>query len=134
MMRTTLYGSASMQGMKIILNYSYMVCPGEKIYDCKRQLLAIQDTLDILGGKWKVTILGCLAMGEKRFMDLQRELAGIGPKMLSRELHELEVNSLIQKNEEGKYMMTDYSASLKPVIEVLAAWGAQHRVKVMSMQ
>lgn len=111
-----------------------MVCPGEKIYDCRRQLLAIQDTLDIIGGKWKVTILGCLAMGEKRFMDLQRELAGIGPKMLSRELHELEVNGLITKNEDGKYEMTAYSDSLKPVIEVLAAWGAQHRVKVMSMQ
>ena len=111
-----------------------MVCPGEKIYDCKRQLLAIQDTLDLIGGKWKVTILGCLAMGEKRFVDLQRELAGIGPKMLSRELHELEVNDLIKKNEDGKYGMTSYSESLKPVIQVLAEWGAQHRMKIMSMQ
>ncbi|WP_343674590.1 helix-turn-helix domain-containing protein [Chitinophaga sp.] len=133
-MKTTLYGSASLEGMKILQNNTFMVCPGEKIHDCKRQLLAIQDTLDIIGGKWKVTILGCLAMGEKRFMDLQRELVGIGPKMLSRELHELEVNGLIQKNENAKYKMTAYSDSLKPVIQVLAEWGMQHRVKVMSMQ
>lgn len=111
-----------------------MVCPGEKIYDCKRQLLAIQDTLDILGGKWKVTILGCLAMGAKRFMDLQRELDGIGPKMLSRELHELEVNGLIQKNDTTQYELTAYCDSLKPVIQAMASWGTQHRVKVMSMQ
>ena len=117
-----------------------MVCAGEKISDCKHQLLAIQDTLDILGGKWKVRILGCLAMGEKRFMDLQRELGGIGPKMLSRELQELEVNGLLKRNVINtkpltvKYEMTDYSQTLKPVIHALAAWGKQHRLKVMSMQ
>lgn len=39
--------------------------------------------MDILTGKWKIHIFGILLYGGKmRFMDLQREVAGIGSKML----------------------------------------------------
>ena len=52
---------------------------------CKGQLRAIHDTLDILSGKWKISILGSLTFyGTQRFGELQREVTGIGAKMLSK--------------------------------------------------
>lgn len=54
--------------------------------------------MDILTGKWKIHILGTLLYsGKMRFMDLQREIAGIGPKMLAKELQDLEMNHLVMR-------------------------------------
>ncbi|MEG1020764.1 MAG: winged helix-turn-helix transcriptional regulator, partial [Myroides sp.] len=51
---------------------------------CQTRMTAIKDTMEILSGKWKFHILGTLIRGEKlRFMDLLREIDGIGTKMLS---------------------------------------------------
>jgi len=57
--------------------------------DCLKHLKAINDTRDMLSGKWKVMIIGSLSFGKLRFSDLQKLIDGIGPKMLSKELHEL---------------------------------------------
>ena len=51
---------------------------------CQVRMMAISDTMSILSGKWKFHILGTLIEGEKLgFMDLLREIDGIGSKMLS---------------------------------------------------
>jgi DNA-binding HxlR family transcriptional regulator len=65
--------------------------------ECRSHLQAIQDTLDIVNGKWKIAIIGALSFGNRRFMELQREVAGIGAKMLSKELQELELNELVTR-------------------------------------
>ena len=116
-----------------------MVCVEKRtLSECKHHLQAIQDTLDILGGKWKITIMGCLGLGEKRFTDMQREINGIGPKMLSKELHELELNGLVQRTVINHkpltvlYRMTEYGLTLKPVIHEMASWGKLHRKRIMS--
>lgn len=59
----------------------------EKPTVCLSTLRAIHDTLDIISGKWKITIIGCLGFGKKRFMDLQREVEGIGRISILRSLH-----------------------------------------------
>lgn len=59
---------------------------------------AIRDTLDILSGKWKIPIIGTLLQAELLgFMDLMSEVNGIGAKMLSKELQDLELNQLEDK-------------------------------------
>lgn len=105
--------------------------------DCKRHFKAINDTLYILNGKWRVAIIACLASGKKRYLELQRIVEGIGPKMLSRELNKLELNGLITKSVlETKpvtveYELTEYGRSLKPLTDEMAVWGKQHREKVI---
>lgn len=105
---------------------------------CPSQFRAIQDTMDILGGKWKITIIGCLHFGARRFMDLQREVQGIGSKMLSKELQELEVNGLVSrtvldtKPVTVQYALTEYGQTLKPIIWAMADWGEHHRRKIKS--
>ena len=70
-------------------------------------------------------------------MELQRLLAGIGTKMLSKELQELEINGLITravmktKPITVEYELTSYGHSLKPIIDEMALWGRNHRVKII---
>ena len=105
--------------------------------ECTKYQRAIQDTLDILSGKWKVNIIGSLGFGNKRFMELQREIQGIGAKMLSKELRDLEVNELVfrvvhnTKPVTVEYGLTDYGSSLKPIIQEMALWGMKHRRRII---
>jgi len=84
-------------------------------------------------------IIACLAsFGKKRYMELQRLLAGIGTKMLSKELQELEINGLITRTVMNtkpitvEYELTSYGRTLKPIIDEMALWGVQHRGKIIN--
>lgn len=101
---------------------------------CRYRINAVKDSMLLLTGKWKVHILGTLLYGGKmRFMDLQREINGIGPKMLSKELQELELNNLVirkvlnTKPITVEYELTDFGKTLEPLIEQIAQWGIDYR-------
>lgn len=97
--------------------------------ECQRQLMAINDALDILRGKWKIQIIGTLRFGKRRFKELQRENAGITARMLSKELRDLEVNQLVRRTVHNtipvtvEYELTEYGRTLDHVIDELRAWG-----------
>ena len=104
---------------------------------CQVRMQAISDTMSILSGKWKFHILGTLIEGNKLgFMDLQREINGIGSKMLSKELQDLESNHLVcrtvmdTKPITVEYAITEYGATLSPVLNDLAKWGIAYRQSV----
>lgn len=104
---------------------------------CKGQLRSVHDTLDLLSGKWKISIISSLSFnGKRRFMELQREVEGIGAKMLSKELRELEVNELVvrtvydTKPVTVEYELTAYGKTLHAVINEMAKWGNQHRKRI----
>ncbi|WPQ61186.1 helix-turn-helix domain-containing protein [Chitinophaga sancti] len=105
--------------------------------ECKRHFKAIQDTQDILSGKWKMLIMGILGSGKRRYLELQRLVDGIGPKMLSKELQELEINGLVSRTEMAtkpltvEYALTEYGKSLKPILDDMAEWGKNHRDRVI---
>lgn len=101
---------------------------------CQVRMQAISDAMSILSGKWKFHILGTLIEGNTLgFMDLLREIDGIGTKMLARELKDLELNNLIHKTVlPTKPITVSYSISangktLLPLINELANWGIAYR-------
>lgn len=101
---------------------------------CKTRILAIKDTMELLSGKWKFHILGTLLLGDSlRFMDLLREVDGIGTKMLSKELQDLEMNHLITRTVLNtkpvtvEYQITDYGKTLESIIDEIANWGIAYR-------
>jgi DNA-binding HxlR family transcriptional regulator len=104
---------------------------------CTAHHLAIRDTMDILNGKWKIRIIGALSFGARRFMELKGTIDGIAAKMLSKELQDLELNGLVKRTVLNtkpitvEYELTSYGYSIKPIIDVIAAWGLQHREKVI---
>ncbi len=103
---------------------------------CKRARLAIRDTLDVVGGKWKLVLITVLRNGKKGFNELARE-AGISPRILSKELQELEMNGLVSrtvcntKPVTVEYALTAYSETLNDVLAAMEDWGQQHRKKMI---
>lgn len=104
--------------------------------ECTGNLLAMRDTLEILGGKWKLLILHYLISREKEvntFKKIQREILGISAKVLTKELKDLEANQLIVREEmSGKpktveYSISEYGRSSKEIINYLVEWGKNHR-------
>jgi DNA-binding HxlR family transcriptional regulator len=103
-----------------------------------QRLLAMGDAMAVLGGKWKIHLIAVLDFkGKRRFSDLLRDLDGIGAKMLSKDLHELEANQLITrtvlhtKPMTVEYEITEYGKSLTPVICEIISWGIAHRQRIM---
>lgn len=108
---------------------------------CQVRMQAISDTMSILSGKWKFHILGTLIEGNKLgFMDLMREVDGIGTKMLSKELQDLEMNHLISRTVLNtkpitvEYALTEHGATLAPLINELAKWGIAYRESIMGKE
>ncbi|RZK11363.1 MAG: transcriptional regulator [Flavobacterium sp.] len=98
--------------------------------------MGIHDSMDMLGGKWKVYIIASLYRDSKRYSEILNDLKGISGKMLSRQLKEMEIDQLIVKKAKSDppssmfYELTSYGQTLKPVIHVLADWGIDHREKI----
>ncbi|UTN03276.1 helix-turn-helix transcriptional regulator [Flavobacterium bizetiae] len=108
--------------------------------NCSEELMAMRDSLDVLGGKWKLMILRFLTNRTHQvinFKKMQREIDGISAKMLSKELKELEINLLVSRTEQQTkpitvvYAITEYGKSVLPVTETLVNWGLSHREKII---
>ncbi len=102
----------------------------------KANMIGVQDTMDILKGRWKIHIIAALCYDKMRFSDLQKEVEGVSAKMLSSELKDLEMNQLITRTVLStqpisvEYELTPYGRTLKNIIEHLADWGIEHRKKI----
>ncbi len=105
---------------------------------CSRMLLPTKDALDVLSGKWKLQILIALMFGKKRFSQIQAEVIGITPKMLSKELKQLEINELAVRHVYDtapvsvEYEMTVHGKTLEPLLRALTEWGIVHRKRVIA--
>lgn len=97
------------------------------------EVRALQDTIYVIGGKWKLPIINSLCNGNKRFRDIQRSIPGITTRMLSRELKEMELNNLVKRTVYDdspvsvEYTTTSYCKSFGDIILEMIKWGRQHR-------
>lgn len=112
----------------------------EKKVECGKAMMAVRDTMDVLGGKWKFQIIGALRMrGKLRFMDLMREVNGVAAKMLSKELQDLEANQLVirtvcnTKPVTVEYELSEHGKTLDKVIMAIMEWGMNHRKKIFDL-
>lgn len=107
--------------------------------ECRRARLYLQDTLDVIGGKWKLVLISILRGGKLKFRELSRE-AGISPRILSKELKEMEINGLVTRTVLNttpimvEYELTPYSNTLSDVIIAMHEWGKIHRRKMIGQQ
>jgi DNA-binding HxlR family transcriptional regulator len=101
--------------------------------ECLASVNAIRDALFVLNGKWKLPLIFTLLEKSKRFNEIQQAVQGITPKILSKELKDLEENGFVNRNVYPTtpvtviYEITDYSHTLKNVLHELNLWGTQHR-------
>jgi DNA-binding HxlR family transcriptional regulator len=100
----------------------------------KKEIMAVHDAMDVLNGKWKISIISSICYyNERRFSDILNDVNGISNKMLSKELKELELNKLIKRTVLDtqpvtvKYNLTEYGKTLQTIINNLSDWGMEHR-------
>jgi len=104
--------------------------------ECKVAQLTLQDTLEVVGGKWKLVLISILRGGKLKFRELSRE-AGISPRVLSKELKDMEMHALVTRTVQDtkpvtvEYELTAYSETLSELIIAMHTWGKQHREKLI---
>ena len=104
--------------------------------DCKSTLKPVRDFLDTMSGKWKLQVIISIGVGNNRFIDIQKSILGITPKVLAKELKELEQHKLIKRTVIGDYpvkityTLDPYASTLTPVILAMEEWGINHRKKI----
>ena len=110
-----------------------LVCPGST---AKSQHQAVRDTLDVISGKWKLVILAALLQRPYRFKELSREIS-ISPRILSKELLELEQHQLVTRTVCAtrpvtvEYASTPHGRSLLSVVRAMSDWGYLHHETIV---
>lgn len=97
-----------------------------------RLTCAVETTLDVIGGRWKVLILRELLSEVRRFNELHRSLHGITQKMLTQQLRELEADGIIHREvylqvpPKVEYSLTETGKTLKPILDAMHEWGVTY--------
>ena len=104
----------------------------------KKRMRAVQDSMDVLSGKWKIPIISSICCyGKRRFSDILNDIEGISNRMLSKELKELEINQLVKRTVLDtqpitvQYELTEHGNTLQTIITNLSDWGVVHRKKIV---
>lgn len=108
----------------------------EKETRFREKIKAIQDTMFVLGGKWKLPVLLSIYSGNKRFNDIANSIPEITNRVLSKELKHLEENMLISRTiiddypVRIEYAITEYCLTTHLVAAPMEEWGKNHRKKI----
>ncbi|MGM9670724.1 MAG: winged helix-turn-helix transcriptional regulator [Oscillospiraceae bacterium] len=95
----------------------------------------VETTLMLIGDKWKVLILRDLMDGTKRFGELKKSIGTVSQKVLTAQLRDMEEKGLLTRKVYAEvpprveYTLTETGYSLKPVLDVMWAWGADYQAK-----
>lgn len=99
-------------------------------------IVALKNAMNVINGKWKLAIVATMIKQPRRFNEIERLLQGITPRMISKELKELELNNVVEKIESvdeitGKttsmYDLTPSGRKLQKLMVQMAVWGQEHR-------
>ena len=86
-----------------------------------------------MGDRWTLLLIAELLDGPRRFGDLQAQLPGIAPNVLTQRLRRLERESLVlaqpysERPPRFVYELTASGRELAGVLRMLSDWGARHR-------
>jgi DNA-binding HxlR family transcriptional regulator len=92
---------------------------------------AVEETLGMLEGRWKLLILFQLFGGQvKRFSELEKAIPTVTQKMLVQQLRQLEKDGIVQREvhpevpPKVEYSLTEWGQSLCPVLDACLKWAS----------
>lgn len=125
--------------LRKVSSFAYMKTVVDEVVakrECTSKVRHISDALYVLNGKWKLPLIFTLRESPRRFNEILKLIEGITPKVLAKELKDLEANGFIVRKVYPTtpvtviYEATAYSETLKNVLAGLGDWGEQHREKI----
>jgi DNA-binding HxlR family transcriptional regulator len=93
---------------------------------------ALADALATVGDRWTLLVIAALLDGPRRFGDLQAEVPGIAPNVLTQRLRQLERNALVvarpysERPPRFVYELSAAGRELAGALRLLAGWGARN--------
>jgi DNA-binding HxlR family transcriptional regulator len=90
----------------------------------------LEEAVARVGDRWALLIVSALLDGPRRFNDLQADVAGIAPNVLSQRLRTLEQHGVVvatpysERPPRFVYQLTAAGAELAGALRLLAQWGA----------
>jgi DNA-binding HxlR family transcriptional regulator len=93
-----------------------------------------------LADKWTLLVFYALAQGTKRYSELQRQIIGISPKMLTQTLRSLEENGYVEREifpevpPRVEYSLTDLGVSFVQPVAVLYQWAQEHKDELIRIR
>ncbi|MFE9063023.1 winged helix-turn-helix transcriptional regulator [Streptomyces violaceusniger] len=101
------------------------------------QACPIAPVVDIVFSRWTTPILWTLhEHGRQRFVELQRRIGAVTPKVLTQRLRQLERDGLVCRTYHPEvpprveYEISDLGRSLGPLFATLATWSAENLPEV----
>ncbi len=89
-------------------------------------------TVEVIGGRWKPTILFHLKDQPRRFNELRRLIPGITQRMLTLQLRALEQDGIVARTVHNtipphvEYAFTRKGWTLGPLLDAMEAWGEKN--------
>ncbi|MFG2127180.1 winged helix-turn-helix transcriptional regulator [Streptomyces sp. NPDC048751] len=97
----------------------------------------VSPVVDIVFSRWTTPILWSLhTHGRQRFVELERRITGITPKVLTQRLRQLERDGLVVRTYHPEvpprveYEISDLGLSLAPLFAHLAEWAGDNLARV----
>ena len=96
----------------------------------------LNNALKLISGKWKIKILEKLINKPIRFGKLKKDLDTITSQMLSKQLKEMENDTLVKRKViksnpiTVEYSLTQFGSSSLPIIRSLIKWGSINKRKM----
>jgi len=89
------------------------------------QFCPLAQATQLLCERWTLLVVRELIAGSHRFSELQRGVPLMSPTLLSKRLKQLVEAGVIthQKNGGGSYRLTKAGEELRPIVELMGAWG-----------
>jgi DNA-binding HxlR family transcriptional regulator len=95
-------------------------------------LSPLAEALASVGDRWTLLIVAALLDGPRRFGDLEKELGGIAPNVLTQRLRNLESQGLVRAERYSErpprfvYELGESGRELAGALRLLSDWGARH--------
>lgn len=108
-------------------------------YDCNFGC-PVEACLEVVGGKWKGVILFHLFGGTKRFSELMRLVPDVTPRMLTKQLRELEADHIVVRKifpeipPRVEYTLSEFGQTLAPVLKVVQLWGTEYLERITAIR
>jgi DNA-binding HxlR family transcriptional regulator len=95
--------------------------------------MAFLEVVNLFAGKWRMIIIATLAIEDSRFTEISNLIPNITPRMLSKELKDLEMCGIVKRTVVNTipvlitYALTDSAKEILPICKQFVEWGLRHR-------